>query len=83
MGHSMGGAIAIRAAVQLPEIRLVIAESVYTNFGENAERLAVSFAECEFTGPLVLPWAEQIAGRTATNWPRFGTLPSWRRAPFC
>ena len=63
IGHSMGGAIAIRAAVQLPEIRLVIAESVYTNFSENAERLAVSFARLpKWTGPLVLPWAEQIAG---------------------
>lgn len=63
VGHSMGGAIAIRAAVQLPEIRLVVAESVYTNFSENAERLAVSFARLpKWTGPLVLPWAEQIAG---------------------
>ena len=63
LGHSMGGAIAIRAAAQLSEIRLVVAESVYTNFENNQERLTVSFARLpEWTAPPVLRWAEMIAG---------------------
>ena len=63
IGHSMGGAIAIRAAAQLPEIRLVVAESVYTNFADNEERLTVSFARLPaWSAPLVMDWAEWIAG---------------------
>ncbi|WP_420631776.1 alpha/beta hydrolase [Candidatus Leptofilum sp.] len=63
VGHSMGGAIAIRAAAQLPEIRLVVAESVYTNFADNQQRLTVAFARLpEWTAPLIMPWAEWIAG---------------------
>jgi fermentation-respiration switch protein FrsA (DUF1100 family) len=63
VGHSMGGAIAIRAAAQLPEIRLVVAESVYTNFADNAERLTVSFARLpDWTAPLIMAWAEWQAG---------------------
>jgi uncharacterized protein len=63
VGHSMGGAIAIRAAAQLPEIRLVVAQSVYTNFADNAERLTVSFARLPaWTAPLIMAWAEWIAG---------------------
>ena len=62
VGHSMGGAIAIRAAAQLPEIRLVVAESVYTNFADNEARLTVSFARLpEWTAPLIMRWAEWIA----------------------
>jgi fermentation-respiration switch protein FrsA (DUF1100 family) len=58
----MGGAIAIRAAAQLPEIRLVVAESVYTNFADNADRLTVSFARLpDWTAPLIMRWAEWIA----------------------
>lgn len=63
VGHSMGGAIAIRAAAQLPDIQLVVAESVYTKFSDNAERLTVSFARLpDWTAPLVIQWAEWIAG---------------------
>jgi alpha-beta hydrolase superfamily lysophospholipase len=63
VGHSMGGAIAIRAAAQLPEIRLVVAQSVYTNFTDNAERLTVSFARLpEWSAPLIMAWAERLAG---------------------
>ena len=63
IGHSMGGAIAIRAAAQLPELRLVVAESAYTNFANNTRRLTVSFARLpEWTAPLIMPWAEWIAG---------------------
>ena len=63
IGHSMGGAIAIRAAAQLPEIRLVVAESVYTNFADNEERLTVSFARLPaWSAPLVMDWAKWIAG---------------------
>ncbi len=63
VGHSMGGAIAIRAAAQLPEIRLVVAESVYTNFADNEARLTVSFARLpDWTAPLIMDWAEWIAG---------------------
>ena len=63
VGHSMGGAIAIRAAAQLPEIRLVVAESVYTNFADNKARLTVSFARLpDWTAPLIMDWAEWIAG---------------------
>ena len=63
VGHSMGGAIAIRAAAQLPQIRLVVAESVNTNFADNAARLTVSFARLpDWTAPLIMPWAESIAG---------------------
>lgn len=63
IGHSLGGAIAIRAAAQLPQIRLVVAESVYTNFAGNAARLTVSFARLpDWTAPLIMPWAEWIAG---------------------
>lgn len=63
VGHSMGGAIAIRAAAQMPEIRLVVAESVYTNFADNEARLTVSFARLpEWTAPLIMNWAEWIAG---------------------
>ncbi|WP_420644065.1 alpha/beta hydrolase [Candidatus Leptofilum sp.] len=62
-GHSMGGAIAIRAAAQLPEIRLVVAESVYTNFTDNQHRLTVAFARLpEWTAPVIMRWAEWIAG---------------------
>ena len=63
VGHSMGGAIAIRAAAQIPDIQLVVAQSVYTNFTDNEERLTVSFARLpEWTAPLVMRWAESIAG---------------------
>ncbi len=63
VGHSMGGAIAIRAAAQLPQIRLVVIESVYTNFADNEARLTVSFARLpDWTAPLVMAWAEWIAG---------------------
>jgi fermentation-respiration switch protein FrsA (DUF1100 family) len=63
VGHSMGGAIAIRAAAQLPELRLVVAESVYTNFTDNKARLTVSFARLpDWTAPLIMNWAEWIAG---------------------
>jgi fermentation-respiration switch protein FrsA (DUF1100 family) len=63
VGHSMGGAIAIRAAAQLPDIRLVVAESVYTNFADNEARLTVSFARLpDWTAPLLMNWAERIAG---------------------
>ncbi|MAT99237.1 MAG: hypothetical protein CL608_19020 [Anaerolineaceae bacterium] len=63
VGHSMGGAIAIRAAAQMPEIRLVVAESVYTNFAGNEERLIISFARLPaWTAPLIMDWAEWIAG---------------------
>lgn len=63
IGHSMGGAIAIRAAAQLPEIQLVVAESVYTNFADNQQRLTVAFARMpEWTAPIIMRWAEWIAG---------------------
>jgi alpha-beta hydrolase superfamily lysophospholipase len=62
VGHSMGGAVAIRAAAQLPEIQLVVAESVYTNFADNQERLTVAFARLpDWTAPLIMAWAERIA----------------------
>ncbi|VAW41246.1 hypothetical protein MNBD_CHLOROFLEXI01-3205, partial [hydrothermal vent metagenome] len=63
VGHSMGGAIAIRAAAQLPEIKVVVAESVYTNFAQNQARLTVSFARLpDWTAPIIMPWAEALAG---------------------
>ena len=63
VGHSMGGAIAIRAAAQLSELKVVIAESVYANFSRNQARLTVSFARLPaWTAPLIFPWAEAIAG---------------------
>lgn len=63
VGHSMGGVIAIRAAAQLPDIRLVVAQSVYTNFADNQQRLTVAFARMpEWTAPLIMTWAEWIAG---------------------
>ena len=40
----------------------MVAESVYTNFADNGERLTVSFARLpEWTAPLIMPWAEWIA----------------------
>jgi fermentation-respiration switch protein FrsA (DUF1100 family) len=42
---------------------LVVAESVYTNFADNEERLTVSFARLpDWTAPLIMAWAEWIAG---------------------
>jgi alpha-beta hydrolase superfamily lysophospholipase len=35
IGHSMGGAIAIRGAARIPEIRAVVAESAYTSVEDN------------------------------------------------
>lgn len=35
VGHSMGGAIAIRAAVQLPEVKAVVVESSFTSLQDN------------------------------------------------
>lgn len=62
VGHSMGGAIAIRAATQLPEIRLVVAQSVYTNFSDNEARLTVPFARLPaWSAPWIMDWAERIA----------------------
>ncbi|MCP4416290.1 MAG: alpha/beta fold hydrolase [Chloroflexi bacterium] len=63
IGHSMGGAIAIRAAAQIPAINVVVAENTYTNFADNKARLTVSFARLpEWTAPLIMRWAEAIAG---------------------
>lgn len=63
IGHSMGGAIAIRAAALHPEIQRVVVESVYTNFDDNQARLTVSFARLPaWTAPLIMRWAEWIAG---------------------
>lgn len=35
MGHSMGGAISIRGAARIPEIRAVVAQSAYTSVEDN------------------------------------------------
>lgn len=68
VGHSMGGAIAIRAAAQLPAIQAVIVESSYATFAENADRLTVSFARLPaYLSPVILPWAEWLAGVDAAE----------------
>jgi fermentation-respiration switch protein FrsA (DUF1100 family) len=35
VGHSMGGAVALRGAARIPEIRAVVAQSAYTSVEEN------------------------------------------------
>jgi fermentation-respiration switch protein FrsA (DUF1100 family) len=35
VGHSMGGAVAIRGAARIPEIRVVVAQSAYTSVEDN------------------------------------------------
>jgi dipeptidyl aminopeptidase/acylaminoacyl peptidase len=63
VGHSMGGAIAIQTAAVTPEVKVVIAESAYATFVDNAPRLTVSFARLpDYMAPLVLWQAGQIAG---------------------
>jgi pimeloyl-ACP methyl ester carboxylesterase len=62
IGHSMGGAIAIRTASQLPDIHLLVVESSYTRLADNSQRLAVSFARVpEWLGPMTLWWAQTAA----------------------
>jgi fermentation-respiration switch protein FrsA (DUF1100 family) len=37
LGHSMGGAVAIRGAARIPEVRAVVAQGAYTSVEENLE----------------------------------------------
>ncbi len=65
IGHSMGGAIAIRAATQLPQIKSLVVESSYTRLRDNSERLAPSFCRLpEWMGSIALGWAKIASG----NW---------------
>jgi fermentation-respiration switch protein FrsA (DUF1100 family) len=63
-GHSMGGATVLLAAVKIPEIRAVIAESAYTSVEENVSegvRGLTGLPAFPF-GPLIVFFGEREAG---------------------
>ncbi|MDH5506581.1 MAG: alpha/beta fold hydrolase [Anaerolineae bacterium] len=64
VGHSMGGATAIRAAARIPEVRAVIAESAFTSIEDNISESirAVTGLPAFPFAPLVIFFAQREAG---------------------
>lgn len=64
VGHSMGGAVAIRAAARIPEIRAVVAQSAFSSLEENINqgvRVLTGLPPFPFA-PLVIWFGEREAG---------------------
>jgi pimeloyl-ACP methyl ester carboxylesterase len=64
IGHSMGGAVAIRAAARNPQIKVTIAESTFTSLEDNIEqgvRALTSLPPFPFA-PLIVWFGEREAG---------------------
>lgn len=68
-GKSMGGALSIKYATQNPEIKAVIADSAFARMQDTVEKAIVSLLGENFRlmTPLIVFWAERIAGIRATE----------------
>ena len=64
MGHSMGGAIAIRGAARIPELRVVVAQSAYTSVEDNVADgvRALLGLPPDLFAPLVVWFAHAVTG---------------------
>jgi dipeptidyl aminopeptidase/acylaminoacyl peptidase len=63
VGSSMGGAVAIRAATRIPEIRAVVAQSAFSSLEENVQQGTRSLTGLPLPlAPLVIWFGEREAG---------------------
>jgi len=64
VGHSMGGAVAIRGAARIPELRAVVAEGAYTSVEENLHSGVRAFMRLPpvLFAPLVAWFGQQETG---------------------
>jgi fermentation-respiration switch protein FrsA (DUF1100 family) len=64
VGNSMGGAVAIRGAARIPEIRVVVAQSAYTSVEDNVATAVRAFMRLPpwLFAPLVVRFGERETG---------------------
>jgi dipeptidyl aminopeptidase/acylaminoacyl peptidase len=64
VGNSMGGAVAIRGAARIPEIRAVVAQSAYTSVEDNVATAVRAFMRLpRLFAPLVVWFGERETGQ--------------------
>ena len=66
LGHSMGGATALRAAATIPEIAAVVAESSYRSTAADADRI-MQVMTGRGAWPLLLTFVDQVTGAAVSS----------------